>query len=188
MASKETIHHRVAAALLDLAREEGKVADYQTTLASIRRDFKKEPRFKEILGSYRIPFEELYGIVDKVYGGSPLKHLTAFLKYLVTKRLMPEFDGIYEEFITLSDDDLGILEGIVYSVVPLSEGELEELNAAFEPLVKKKVRLSNRTEPSLIGGIRVFLDGKAYDGSLSNKIEALRERLLSATKKGETRP
>jgi ribosomal 50S subunit-associated protein YjgA (DUF615 family) len=41
------------------------------------------------------------------------------------------------------------------------------------------LELENRTEPSLLGGVKVAIDGKVYDGTLNTKLEALRSRLLA---------
>ena len=182
--ANNSIPHRVALALLELAREENRVADYQEALAKIDADFRKEPRLKEILGSYQIPFEELYALVEKVYGGTDLIHLVPFLKYLVSRRAIGRFDEIYESFLAESDKDLGISQGIVYSATPLPEEQKALLENTFGKLSGKKVRLHNRVEPSLIGGVRVFLDGKVYDGSLSAKIDRMREMLLTSTIQG----
>lgn len=184
MARNESADHRVASALLSLAEEEGKIPAYIDALKGVADDFKAEPDFPAVLSSYQIPIVSLQNIVEKVYGDIPLKHLVPFLKFLIGKRLIVRFDSILEQFVTLADEKLGIKEGIVYSVKPLSEKEIGKLEKLFSDKLQKEVRLSNRTEPSLLGGIRVFLDGKAYDGSLSAKIENLREKLLNLTQSG----
>lgn len=182
--ANNSLPHRIALALLDLAREEGRVADYQDALSKISADFEEEPRFKEILGSYQISFDELYALVERVYGNTDLVHLVPFLKYLITKRAIGRFEEICEDFYRESDKELGIYEGVVYSVSALGKKEKETLESAFAKLLGKKVRLRNRVEPSLLGGVRVFIDGKVYDGSLSSKIERMRETLLKTAKTG----
>ena len=40
------------------------------------------------------------------------------------------------------------------------------------------VSLENHVDPSLIGGVKVFIDDKVYDGTILGKIERLRSTLL----------
>ena len=61
----------------------------------------------------------------------------------------------------------------------LSKEQLELLTKTFEEKLGCEVSLSARSEPSLLGGIKVSIDGKVYDGTLANKLEALRLRLLA---------
>ena len=48
----------------------------------------------------------------------------------------------------------------------------------LEDKLSCKVSLKNKIDHNLIGGVRIVLDGKIYDGSVENKIETLRKKLL----------
>lgn len=184
MSRLESGDRRLATALIELAKEEDKVTEYLEALKSIQTDFKKEPQLPLVLSSHQIPTSELIELVDKLYGDVELKHLVPFLKLLVTKRYIVRFNEVVNQYIFQADEILGIEEGIVYSVKLLTDEELKCLEDLFSEKLGKKVHLINRTEPSLLGGIRVFVNGKAYDGSLSSKLESLREKLLKADSNG----
>jgi F0F1-type ATP synthase delta subunit len=42
------------------------------------------------------------------------------------------------------------------------------------------VELKNVIEPGLIGGVKVALDGKVYDGSLRNRLMGLENTLMKS--------
>ena len=58
------------------------------------------------------------------------------------------------------------------------ECDLEKIESSFEAKYKK-VKLKNIIDYSLIGGLKVTLDGKVYDYSLKNRLDSLGATLLS---------
>ena len=73
--------------------------------------------------------------------------------------------------------DLGVKEGIAYSAFPLSAEEKAALEEAFSRKLGAKVELMVVMDPHLIGGVKVALEGKVYDGTVKNRLSELRARL-----------
>jgi F-type H+-transporting ATPase subunit delta len=168
-----------AEALFDLAKEEKAVKDYETALQSVLLSFEKEPSLAGCLSSYAVEKKDAYHLIDEIYGKIPLKSLTSFLKVLVDHHLMDHFADVEFAYRKLANEELGVKEGLVYSASPLKEEELALLKKTLEDKLQAKVSLETRTEPSLLGGVKVAIDGKVYDGTLLSKVEALRVRLLA---------
>lgn len=167
-----------ASALDDLAMTEGKRAEYQTALREIRHLFLVSPELVNTLESYAIPKERLYSLCDSLWGKSGLKSLSPFMKTLVKNHAISYFDEIEKAFSSLVNESLGIEEGLLYSAKSLSPAEHQAIEEAVGKALKKKVSLVERLEPSLIGGIKVAVAGKVYDGSLERKLAELRRSLL----------
>jgi F-type H+-transporting ATPase subunit delta len=70
-------------------------------------------------------------------------------------------------------------KGLSTAQVPLSPEDIELLKSTLEEKLQAKVALETRTEPSLLGGVKIAIDGKVYDGTLLARVEALRARLLA---------
>ena len=64
---------------------------------------------------------------------------------------------------------------------PLSEELENRLNSMLEKKTGKKVELSVTVDESLIGGMRLDLDGVQSDNSISYHLEAIRKLLASDT-------
>jgi F-type H+-transporting ATPase subunit delta len=167
-----------AGALLSLAVEEGQVAEYLQVMNDLSSLFAKEPSLLEFLSSYSLPRETIYKTISKSFASVRLKSLIPFFEVLVQRHRISGFRGIAKSFAVLADDYLGIKEGILYSAKPLNENEISAIAFAVEKRLGSHVRLSARVEPSLLGGVKVAIDGKVYDGSLENRIENLRRQLL----------
>lgn len=70
----------------------------------------------------------------------------------------------------------GYRRGLVYSARPLSSKEKDELRSA---LGGEKARLDYKIDPALIGGYRIYIDGRLIERSLEGKLDAGRKKLLA---------
>jgi F-type H+-transporting ATPase subunit delta len=75
---------------------------------------------------------------------------------------------------------LGRAEAAVYSAKALTESEAAAIAAKFTNLTGRNIQVTNIVDPSLIGGIKVRIGDKLYDGSLSGKLERM-EKVLQAS-------
>lgn len=165
-------------ALLSLALEENDVKTYKDDIKEVAKLLDEEKGLLEILSSYRAPHEEVLKSIEEIFSFLKGKSSIPFLKLLYEKHLISHFEDIATEFISLCNDELGIKEGIAYSAAPLSKEKLTKIEKALSNKLGAEVSLENRVEKSLLGGVRVFVDGKVFDASLSGKLESLRNSLL----------
>jgi F-type H+-transporting ATPase subunit delta len=73
----------------------------------------------------------------------------------------------------------GRIEGKVVGASPLDAAALERLRAALHAISGKEVVLHEETEPALLGGVLVELEGKIYDGTVRTQLERMRQRIAS---------
>ena len=62
----------------------------------------------------------------------------------------------------------------------LSAVEQNVLGAKLGAVTGKTVRLDKRVDPNCVGGLRLLMDGIQLDGTVKNKLDAIRSRLLGA--------
>lgn len=73
----------------------------------------------------------------------------------------------------------GIADAKVYTVRPLTEAEKEALSVSFAAKVgKKSLRIDNIVDTNLLGGIKLRIGNRIFDGSLRGKLERLERQLL----------
>jgi len=73
--------------------------------------------------------------------------------------------------------EIPLLRGRIVSGMPLSIAARKRIVQRFEAMLGCHVRLSCRIDKKLIAGIRVELDGRAYDGSLKGQLSDVRKML-----------
>lgn len=171
-----------AIALLSVAKEEGKVPIYLEEVRKAAKLFASSPTLLKALGSYAFPYERKEALLESFFIDSEALAFLPFLKVLVKRHIISSFANFARLFETLANETLGIKQGIVYSSRPLSETEVETVENAIGDKAGCRVFLENRIDQNLIGGVKVAIDGRIYDGSLEGKIERLRHTLL----KGES--
>ncbi|EUJ45867.1 F0F1 ATP synthase subunit delta [Listeria riparia FSL S10-1204] len=85
---------------------------------------------------------------------------------------------IINQYLKKVKDARGIADAEVYSVVPLSEAEEAELSKAFAAkMSKNELNIHNHIDPSLLGGVRVVIGNRIYDGSLKSKLRDLERQI-----------
>ena len=89
--------------------------------------------------------------------------------------------GCCDEYARRYNRDNGIAEATATSAVPMTEAQAEALKQKLEKLSGKKISLSLKTDPSLLGGVRVELEGKELDGTVKGRLDGLSRKLDSLT-------
>jgi F-type H+-transporting ATPase subunit delta len=72
----------------------------------------------------------------------------------------------------------GIQEGHVETPRPLEDSDVEALEQSLGGRLGKTIRLTQSTNPDLVGGVRVTVGDKMIDASIAGRMDGLRRRLL----------
>ena len=174
----DSIQNRYALALFSLAKEENLVEDYQEKIKVVRQIIEKNPDYVRILSSYFLSFEEKHALLDQAFSSLDSPHIISFLKVIVDHHRSKELLSICKEFHSLCNAYLGIEEGIVYSVIPLNEEQMQKITEKISTRMNCKVDLKNVLDAMLLGGIKVVVHDHIFDGSLLFKVDELKKQLL----------
>ena len=55
---------------------------------------------------------------------------------------------------------------------------VDRLREVLRGISGKEIVLQQETDPSLIGGVLIELEGKVYDGSVRTQLEKLKQRIV----------
>ena len=85
-----------------------------------------------------------------------------------------------QEFIELANNAKSVAEATVYTVRPLTDSESEAVSSVFAAKVgKRTLKITNIADSSILGGIKLRIGNRIFDGSVNGKLERLRRQLLS---------
>ncbi len=175
---KNEVFVNYAYALFLLAKEEKCVEKYLEEMKEVEEILTKDPKTLECFSSYQISHEDIYSVLDPSFNKLESKSILPFLKLLVSKHLISSIHEISCCFYSLCNEFLGIKEGLIYSTSPLTKEEVNDIEKTLGERLSSKVYLVNKIDQSLIGGVKIVLDDKIYDGSILNKVDSLRKKLL----------
>ena len=163
--------------LYDLAAEEKLDGQIMEQINEIRQIFRENPEYLKLLGEPAIPLEERIKMLDEAFGGQIELYLLNFLKLLCEKKILREFAGCCEEFRRRYNTDHGIVEAVVTGAVKLKDDQMEALSAKLEKVSGKKIHLTQKTDPTVLAGLRVEMEGRQLDGTVQGRISDIEKRL-----------
>ncbi len=119
-------------------------------------------------------------MAEQVFSGRISQETLNFLLVLIDKSRMTSFHRIAEEYRKLIDQDQGISLGTIFSVEPLTDIQLRSFEEKTSKLLRKNVRLVNKTDAFLLGGVKIFIDGKVIDASIRKQLQDLEGSIKQA--------
>lgn len=168
-------------ALYELSRDEGLseqiLSDLQGTLAV----FKETPEYRKLLSEPSLPRDERCALISEAFRGQVHLYTLNFLRILTERSLIGAFQDCVLRFRERYNEDNGIAEASVVSAVPLTEDQKARLLSKLTEITGKRISLREETDPALLGGIRLTMENREFDGTVRGRIDALSRALRETT-------
>jgi F-type H+-transporting ATPase subunit delta len=100
-----------------------------------------------------------------------------FLSLLLERDRLTYLPSIVASYRRMLNEAKGRVEAKVAASSPLDAAVLERLRAALRRVSGKDIVLHEGTDPALIGGLVVELEGRVYDGSIRTQLEKMKQRI-----------
>ena len=167
-------------ALYELAKSEDLSPRIREEMAALDAGFREEPGFLKLLSASNLTKDERCQIVDDSFRGHVHPYLLNFLKILTEEGYAPHFHACYQAYSEQFDEDNGILAVAAKTAVPLSPAQSEKLTQKLCAITGKTVRLTNKVDPQLLGGVQLDLGNRRVEDTVAGRLEAI-GKLLSKT-------
>lgn len=161
--------------LYDLAVAEGQSDSILEEMETIASVFKEYPDYVALLSEPSIPKNERLSLLDTALDGKVNIYLSNFIKLLIEKGLLREYPSCCKRYRMRYQSDHGMLDAVVVSAIPLTDTEMLKLKIKLEKRSGKKIILKQKISSSVLGGIRVEMDGMLLDGTVQGRLSALRK-------------
>lgn len=177
--SNSMVAKRYALALFQIAKETGALGVIEEELRVVKEVVQYNPELKNILNSSKLSIEEKKEIIKSSFATVNVNVLNTIL-ILIDRHREDQIVDVANEFLELANDEMGIAEAQVYSTRELTDAEREAISSVFAAKVgKKSLKIGNIVDSNLLGGIRLRIGNRIYDGSLRGKLDRLERKLLS---------
>jgi F-type H+-transporting ATPase subunit delta len=103
-----------------------------------------------------------------------------FLKLLIENHRMPVVFRVRRAYDELWEDANQLLPVEVTSAVELDEATVRQIGDRISQQTSRRVELSARVEPDILGGIVVRVGNSVLDASVRNRLESLRRQVARA--------
>ena len=160
-------------ALFEIALESGCLDEINSEMGQCRTVFEENPELIKLLASPVITFGEKAEV--KIFGKDGI--IRDFICVVTQKGRISYFSEIAEEFTGKYNEHNNIVKMTAITSVALKSEQREKLIGKLEEKSGKKVILSEKIDPSILGGIIVEYDNSRIDNSVKGKLEAVAKQL-----------
>ena len=164
-------------ALYSLAQDEGLSDIILDQLKVLNESFQQEPGFLRLLSSPNLTKQERCAIVDDSFKGKVHEYVLNLLKILTERSYTGHFGQCCAAYRDLYNQDNGILPVTAVTAVALNKDQSARLTEKMTRLTGKRIELTNRVDPSVLGGMRLDYDGKRVDDTVSHRLDTVRDLL-----------
>lgn len=169
---------RYAKAIFDIGSDQGGLDKIGGDLRSFANAMKVSPELTELLSSPAIKKSDRRKVVDALLqrlGVVSVARNTVYL--LLDGERLGSLPAISREIDRMIEAKAGRVSAEVVSAKPLDPSQLSQITATLEKLSGKKVSISSRQDPDLLGGVVAKVGDTVYDGSLRTQLRTLRDEL-----------
>ena len=177
--SKNVVAERYGLALYQLAKEQNQVNKWEEEVRVVKKSVKDNPDLITLLSSPNLTIQQKKNVAKDVFAKlSPSIVNTIML--LIDRNRQDHIVDVASSFIEYANQDHGVAEATVYSVRALTASETEAISATFAAKVgRRSLNIENIVDSELLGGIKVSIGNRIFDGSLRGQLERLAKTLTT---------
>jgi F-type H+-transporting ATPase subunit delta len=169
---------RYAQAAFELGLEKNELDSWQTDLRRIA-SLTADEEVMAFLENPRLPFAAKRTLLEKGLGKiNPLAFNLVLL--LASKGRLKLAADISQQYDGLLDFHRGIDHAEVIAALPLNDKNREAISRRLGEMVERRVVIDARVDPSILGGFIARIGDRLIDGSLRQRLETLKRRLVEA--------
>ena len=179
--SDRSAARRYAAALFDVARKAGHTDRAGEELQALVGTVEGHADLRRALETPAVPAQvkkEIISSVLKAAGGysDEVSRLVLILADRDRLSLLAQVQAVYAERLL---EEKKIVPAEVVTASPLSDENRAALTRALGAATGREVRLTERVDPAIVGGVIARVGSLVFDGSVTRQLERLRQKLAT---------
>jgi len=178
----DSVASRYAIAWLKLGEELNVLPLFRDQVLAMQSEFQTSSPLYQYLMNAFISIDDKYALLDRVFHDVEWSNFDSFIKVIVQKKRVRIIPSIFKEFIQLSNQALGIKRARIFTSFPMKDDQIQALVASLEKSEKIKLEPEVIVDPTLIGGIKIEIEGTLIDGSIRQRLHAMKDQLLKRGK------
>lgn len=173
------INVRYAKALFSLGKEKNLIRPLHEDISKIYNLCTDSEDFIHLLDNPVISSFQKKEILEKILKPHISELAMQFILLITGNNREVEIPGICRNFIDRVRADQGILPATVTTAGKLSPGTLEQIRASLEKETEKEIELTEKVNPSIIGGMILRIEDLQYDGSIATQLKKIKTAMLA---------
>ena len=173
-----SLSRRYAKAIFDIGSQQGDLTKLGQDIRSLAKAMNESKELQTVLTNPAIRRGDRKRVVDGLLQSIGVQTASRNMVYLLLEgERMGSIPSISRALDEMIEAKAGRVTAEVISAKPLDPSQLSQINAALEKLSGKKVSVTTRQDPELLGGVVAKVGDTVYDGSLRTQLRTLRDEL-----------
>ncbi len=175
---EDRIGYRYAKSAFSLALEHQELEAVRDDMSMIHDLCHDSREFSNMLVSPIISGKKKLEVLELIFDGKFRTTMVPLLVQMIVQKGRESFlPNVTEAFLGMYDEAKGILRGVLTSASELSAATVEDVKAAMEKSTGKSFEMTTEVDPDLIGGFKLTVGDRLFDGSLSSSLRKLKQEL-----------
>jgi F-type H+-transporting ATPase subunit delta len=177
MAEISTLARPYAKAVFELARDEGKLAEWSALLAGLAAAV-SDRQVAAAIGHPAVGRGQLADVLVQAMGSKATDEAKNLLRLLAEYDRLKLAPSMAEQFEALRAEHERRIGVEIVSAAPVEAAQQQALVAAVKKKLDRDVNVQWKTDPSLIAGARIRAGDTVIDGSISGELARMRQALI----------
>lgn len=171
-----TLNRRYAKSLLDLSIERDSLEQVKADMGYVLEVIESSRDLRVLLKSPVVNGDKKKAILEEIFGKGISELTYAFIKIILSKGRESELQGIAQGFQNLYRIHKGIEEAVITTAHTLTEAQREDIRTKLKALTGHSIDIKEQIDPSIIGGVRIRVGDRQYNGSIAYQLEQLKRQ------------
>lgn len=177
----ELVARRYAEALFEVALENNSLDELKEEIKAVSNIFERETKLKTIFEHPKLSKDEKKDILNSLFKDRISQEMLNLLYIIVDKGRERYISKIKKEYISLANEEQGIVVGKAITAVKMEEDELRKLEDRLSNKLNKKIELTNEIDKDVLGGVLVKIGDKVIDSSVKGQLDRISKTLNDTT-------
>ncbi|WP_297953052.1 F0F1 ATP synthase subunit delta [uncultured Lactobacillus sp.] len=176
--SREEIAARYSIALFGFAQDKNALDTVYEEMLELKKAVKANPRVISVLSDPILSSKDKKEFLTAIEQNFSAE-VQDFLNLLLEYNRFADLIEIIDRFVLLYDNEKKIASGVATTAVKLDDDQLKRLGESFAKKYSlNAVRLENKVDPSILGGVVLQVKDRVIDGSVKNKLKKIRAQII----------
>lgn len=168
---------RYAKAIYEIAKSNNQFEAIKSELSLVVSAITSNTDVQQFLESPVVSPETKKELFKKSFGDKTSANISGLFSLMADKGRLEILPLVLKEFISLSDEEMGLKRGIVRSAKAVSSTEKAALEKAISKSTGKKVVLEYVEDKNVVAGVQAQVGGWSFDDSVRSHLTRLNEEL-----------
>lgn len=176
--TSRAVARRYAAAMFDVVRQDGDIDRAAHELNAIKYAIASHDQLRKVIEAPTVPMATKRAILDAVASGAS-PQVSRLLGLLADRDRLAMVSDVADAFGERVMKAKRIVPAEVVTAVPLGEASRAALTAALGRAAGADVTMTERVDPSIVGGVIAKVGSVVFDGSVTTQIARMKQKLVA---------